>query len=54
MPYEPIPIMLDKAKRTLSRLQKSIYEPVSALTVTAWVTKEPVPFAEREIGRAHV
>jgi len=51
MPYEPIPNMLSKAKRTMSRLQKSIYEPVSALTVTAWVTKEPVPFEDRESGR---
>jgi len=51
MPYEPIPIMLSKAKRTMSNLQQSIYEPVSALTVTAWVTKEPVPFEDRESGR---
>ena len=51
MPYEPIPIMLSKAKRTMYNLQQSIYEPVSALTVTAWATKEPVPFADRESGR---
>jgi alpha-mannosidase len=50
MPYEPIPIMLSKAKRTLSNLQQSIYEPVSALTVTAWVTKEPVAYEDRESG----
>lgn len=51
MPYEPNPIIMSKAKRTLSELQRSIYEPISALTVTAWVTKEPVPYADRESGK---
>lgn len=50
MPYETKTIMLDKVKATLSRLRNAIYEPVKELTVHAWVTKEPVPYAERMCG----
>ncbi|MGG6310260.1 alpha-mannosidase [Paenibacillus macerans] len=50
MPYETNPIMTQKAKGRLSKLQNYIYEPVSSLTVTAWVTKEPVTYANRESG----
>ncbi|MFC5529932.1 alpha-mannosidase [Cohnella yongneupensis] len=50
MPYEAKKIMLDKAKSALSRLLDAIYEPIGELTVHAWVTKEPVPYAERTNG----
>ncbi|WP_276355004.1 alpha-mannosidase [Cohnella caldifontis] len=51
MPYEPNPTIMNKARRTLSELQEAVYEPMAALAVTAWVTKEPVPYSERESGR---
>lgn len=50
MPYETTPVIMNKVKHTLSKLQMAIYQPVSSLSVTAWVTKEPVPYAERESG----
>ncbi|MCM3631164.1 glycosyl hydrolase-related protein [Paenibacillus glycanilyticus] len=50
MPYESKRIMLQKAKNILPRIRHAIYEPVSALKVTAWVTKEPVPYSERTAG----
>lgn len=50
MPYEINRIKLQKAKDLLPRLRNSIYEPVSALKVTAWVTKEPVSYSERNSG----
>ncbi|TJY41113.1 alpha-mannosidase [Cohnella pontilimi] len=51
MPYERNEIILNKAKLIFSDLQRHIYKPVSSLTVTAWVTSEPVPFEERTQGR---
>ncbi|QAY65258.1 alpha-mannosidase [Paenibacillus protaetiae] len=51
MPYEANTIKLDKVKAVLSRLRGAIYEPVGELTVHAWVTKEPVSFADRMNGR---
>ncbi|SFE59517.1 alpha-mannosidase [Paenibacillus catalpae] len=50
MPYESKRIMLQKAKNVLPRIRHAIYEPVSAMKVTAWVTEEPVPYAERTTG----
>ncbi|RRJ61958.1 alpha-mannosidase [Paenibacillus oralis] len=51
MPYETNQIMTQKAKQRLSKLESYIYQPVEALAVTAWVTREPVPYAERESGK---
>lgn len=50
MPFETNPIMTQKAKGRLSKLQSCIYEPVSSLGVTAWVTKEPVKYEDRITG----
>ncbi|WP_274653185.1 alpha-mannosidase [Paenibacillus humicola] len=49
MPYETI--RPEQLKAVQNRLQASIYEPVAQLAVTAWVTPEPVPYAERMSGR---
>lgn len=51
MPYESNHIMTQKAKQRLARLQEYIYRPIAGLEVEAWVTKEPVPYAERRSGR---
>lgn len=50
MPFETNPIMVQKAKGCLSKLQSYIYEPISALEVTAWVTREPVRYEDRRSG----
>lgn len=50
MPYETNQIMIQKAKGRLAKLQEYMYRPVSELEVRAWVTKEPVSFAERTDG----
>ncbi len=50
MPYETDKVMLEKIKRTKEKLNDAIYRTVGALEVEAWVTKEPVPFAERQSG----
>ncbi|WP_438432094.1 alpha-mannosidase [Gorillibacterium sp. sgz500922] len=52
MPYETKSIMLDKAKAVLPRLRDAIYEPIGELAIEAWLTKEPVSFAERQSGTA--
>jgi len=54
----PIPIspevtqgpLISRIDRVISRLPKSVYRPLQDLTVEAWVTPEPVPFAGRENG----
>jgi len=54
----PIPIspevtqgpQISRIDRAISRLPKLVYRPLSDLAVEAWVTPEPVPFAERESG----
>lgn len=51
MPYETNTIFLEKAKATMSQLEQSIYQPISVLSVTAWVTPEPVPYTERTSGQ---
>ncbi|WP_339817428.1 glycoside hydrolase family 38 C-terminal domain-containing protein [Paenibacillus sp. FSL R7-0216] len=51
MPYESNHIMTQKAKQRLAKLQEYVYRPIAGLEVEAWVTKEPVPFAERMSGR---
>jgi alpha-mannosidase len=33
------------------RLRDAIYTPAADLTVTAWVTAEPVPFDKRQTGK---
>ena len=33
--------------RAITRLREAIYTPMAELRMTAWVTKEPVPFAKR-------
>lgn len=50
MPYEIGKVMREKAARTLDRLREAIYRPVAPLAVEAWVTKEPVLYAERTSG----
>ncbi len=42
--------LISRIDRTLSRLPKTVYRPLADLTVEAWVTPEPVPFAGRESG----
>ena len=57
----PIPIVpeitqgpqISRIDRTLSRLPHLVYAPLSELTAEAWVTPEPVPFAERQSGAHH-
>ena len=49
MPYEPV--KPEQLKTMLKRLQEHIYVPLEPLRVTAWVTPEPVPYAERTSGR---
>lgn len=49
MPYEPI--RPERLKQMLNKLREAIYEPIAELEVTAWVTPEPVPYAERMSGR---
>ncbi|MCU0645355.1 MAG: alpha-mannosidase, partial [bacterium] len=34
----------------LPRIGNTIYEPIADLAITAWRTKEPVPFAQRTSG----
>ncbi|WP_068783446.1 alpha-mannosidase [Paenibacillus phocaensis] len=51
MPYETNHVMIQKAKQRLAKLQEFIYRPVAELEVEAWVTKEPVTYAERKNGR---
>ncbi|GJM81083.1 hypothetical protein HMSSN139_35790 [Paenibacillus sp. HMSSN-139] len=51
MPYETNHIMTQKAKQRLAKLQEYIYCPIAGLEVEAWVTKEPVPYAERKSGQ---
>ncbi|MFC4597705.1 alpha-mannosidase [Cohnella hongkongensis] len=50
MPYETADIQLGRAKSALEKIRKSIYSPIAALEVTAWRTKEPVPFEQRMSG----
>ncbi|MDO3413364.1 glycoside hydrolase family 38 C-terminal domain-containing protein [Saccharibacillus sp. CPCC 101409] len=50
MPYETTEIMLSRAGAALPRLREAIYDPIAALDTTAWVTREPVPYAERTSG----
>jgi len=35
----------------LEKIQAAVYKPAGDLTVTAFVTAEPLPFAQREQGR---
>lgn len=50
MPYETGKIMREKTVKTLDRLRDAIYRPISSLQVEAWVTEEPVPYANRMQG----
>lgn len=50
MPYETQPLIMNRLKQTLERIRDSIYKPLCALRVTAWRTKEPVPFDRRQEG----
>lgn len=49
MPYEVI--RPEQLKGVLERLRAGIYEPIAELSVSAWVTPEPVPYGERSSGR---
>jgi alpha-mannosidase len=50
-----MPYHFEKTKQTLytiqQRIDAAIYQHVQALTVNAWITPEPVPYAERESGQ---
>jgi len=41
---------LDRIDRTIAGLPKAVYEPVADLAVEAWVTREPVAYADRKQG----
>ncbi|ALS29660.1 alpha-mannosidase [Paenibacillus sp. 32O-W] len=49
MPYETV--KPNQLKPMLDFLKENIYRPIAELKVTAWVTPEPVPYAERMSGR---
>ena len=38
-------------RATLRRIHDAVYTPIADLTVDAWVTPEPVPYAERQSGK---
>ncbi|MBD2865585.1 alpha-mannosidase [Paenibacillus oceani] len=48
MPYEAF--KPDVMRAMLNKIDKHIYVPLAELSVTAWVTKEPVVYAERTSG----
>jgi alpha-mannosidase len=37
--------------QTLDRIEQAIYSPIAQLHIEAWITPEPVPFAERQSGQ---
>jgi len=41
-------------RATLRRIEQAIYAPITELAIEAWVTPEPVPYAERQSGRHSV
>lgn len=49
LPYYSSQTLLEIA-RTFNKIEQSIYTPLAELTVEAWITPEPVTFAERELG----
>jgi alpha-mannosidase len=49
MPYDPR-TQRETVAAALDRVDAAIYRPVAELTVEAWRTLEPVPFAERQQG----
>ncbi len=49
MPYETV--RPEALRAMLRRMEKAIYVPISELQVTAWITPEPVPYAERYSGQ---
>lgn len=49
MPYEKV--RTEQLKSLLERLKEQIYKPLADLNVTAWVTREPVPYEARESGQ---
>ncbi|MGB6647414.1 MAG: glycoside hydrolase family 38 C-terminal domain-containing protein, partial [Bacteroidota bacterium] len=42
---------LSELDATAERIREAIYRPVVDLDITAWVTKEPVPYTDRASGR---
>lgn len=44
----------DDLEARLRRIERAIYTPISELQVEAWVTPEPVPYAERQSGQHKV
>lgn len=49
MDYELSQLQL-KLHATLQRLRDAMYRPVSSLSIDAWVTPEPLPYADRQSG----
>ncbi len=42
---------LEQLKTALDGIERAVYTPVATLEAKAWITPEPVPFAERNAGR---
>ena len=51
MPYTPKDYLENYLRTTLEHLKKAIYISVGDLAMTAWWTKEPVPFNKRTTGK---
>ncbi len=51
MHFQPSKIALQEITQFLEKIEQSVYEPLADLELTAWTTKEPVPFKEREQGK---
>ncbi|HEX3954732.1 MAG TPA: glycoside hydrolase family 38 C-terminal domain-containing protein [Stellaceae bacterium] len=50
MPYSPV-MPQARFAETERRIKAAVYTPVAPLAVLAWVTPEPVPYADRRTGR---
>lgn len=47
--YRTLPLFNDIVG-TLERIERTVYEPVADLEITAWCSKEPLPYSRREQG----
>ena len=50
MHFQPSKIALQEIAQFLEKIEVSVYEPLADLELTAWKTREPVSFADREQG----
>ncbi|MEK5418546.1 alpha-mannosidase [Paenibacillus sp. FSL L8-0708] len=51
MPYEADKVRLMKIMKTKEKLNEAIYHTVGLLEVEAWVTKEPVSYSQKTVGK---